>query len=115
MRTQVKVKRYEATAFLRVPHPTGQLIARGFLPPGANGGAERPMAAPSDGAGNHVGSVGRDAVQAGTYHDHRVLGVGSARDVNNVITGSRGSVHIGSGNDVAGERPRRDRRSRRDG
>jgi hypothetical protein len=113
-RTTVKVKNYEATAYLRVPHSTGELVARGLLSPEAAEDSERPAQELSGAAGLSSGSVGRDAVQAGTYNDHRVVGVGTARDIDNVFTGTRGPVYIGDGNGTD-RRPSRRRRPRRDG
>lgn len=109
-RTQVKVKEYEATAYLRVPHSTGELVARGLLPPEAADDSETPAQQPSGAAGFSIGS---DSVQAGTYNDHRVVGVGTARDIDNVFTGTQGPVYIGDGNGA--DRRSSRRRPRRDG
>jgi hypothetical protein len=114
----VTVKKYRGLAYLRVPVLSGDLLDHGFNPaPLAEakaGTSEEQENAATAGTVNSAGNVAGDAVQAGSYQDHRVTGVGSVgRDAHNVITGSQGPVHIGDGNS-ADTNTGRGRRRRRD-
>ncbi len=104
----VKVKKFEAIAMLRVPNPTGELIARGFLPAHGDHGDEGKTHTTSDVARG-------DATQGGDSYESRIVGVGSARDVGNVVTGTQGSVYLDGRGGFPGKGTPRRRRPRHDG
>jgi hypothetical protein len=99
----VQVKTFQGTAYLRVPHPSGGLLVKGFRPDGG-GGAGRPR--DDDGPG------GPDRVDGDTGSRYRIGTVHGS--VGGSIAGSDGPVHMGSGDQLNTPRPRR-RKSSRDG
>ncbi|MCP2260968.1 hypothetical protein LX15_004688 [Streptoalloteichus tenebrarius] len=95
----VEVKRYQGTAYLRVPKPSGDLLRHGFRPAeatdAATDAAEESMTdTRPDQHTNSVGDVDGSVVQAREYHRHGGVNIGgNARDV---ITDARGPVITGT-------------------
>ncbi|WP_156753289.1 nucleotidyl cyclase domain-containing protein [Actinokineospora pegani] len=110
----VKVKSYEGTAYLRVPAPSGELLAHGFR--GADPDMdqrERSSAEPEvRSISNSIDQVHGKAVQTDSYTDNRQGGTGDIiGDHNRVAPGAQGTVHMGD-TYSHGPAPRRPRRAR---
>ncbi|MGX7825836.1 hypothetical protein ACTG9Q_12150 [Actinokineospora sp. 24-640] len=114
IRAPVEVKSYEGTAYLRVPAPSGGLLAEGFRTTTPEDDA---IAAPGDAPvaeqHNTTRDVNGNVVQTGTYTDNRQGGTGDISGNNNTtLTDATGSVHIGdrySGGSRTQRRPRSSR------
>jgi hypothetical protein len=103
----VQVKTFQGTAYLRVPHPSGDLLAKGFRPHDGDGAGR----AGDDGRGDEPDRTseraGRDVgsrYSVGTVHG----------SVGGSVTGASGPVHMGRGDQVASPTPRRRRATRDD-
>lgn len=117
----VQVKTFRATAYLRVPHPSGELLTKGFRPDDGDGSAQRNdddgPGGPGTRAGDTVWNTMRnvrskgDVVQGRDVHnDRRRFGVGSIPGpVGSVVTDPRGPVHTGRGDQINAPSPRRRR------
>jgi hypothetical protein len=116
----VQVKAYQGTAYLRVPKPSGDLLAHGFRPDGRD---------PIDGAGGEgrqtqeaaAGNTVRDVrgkgkvVQAQQHNELRHIGIGSVTgNVGSVVTDPYGPVHTGGGDQINAPEAKRRKRSRDD-
>jgi len=120
----VGVKTYQGTAYLRVPNPSGDLIARGFLPSGTPGAEKERrrntpgVAVPPPTTINSIGTVSGAAKvnQGGVFHDHSTIGIGSIHGgVERVVTNPQGPVNVGEGDQInllGGEQHARDGRGR---
>lgn len=103
----VQVKTFQGKAYLRVPHPSGDLLAQGFRPDDGDD-AEQPR----DGGGPDApdGTSGRAGRDVGSRYS-----IGSVHgSVGGSVTGASGPVHMGSGDQIASPALRRRRASRDD-
>lgn len=112
----VQVKSYQGTAYLRVPTPSGGLLTEGFRPDGEG---------PATGSARPGNAEEQDPTATNAAHDrnstvrdqNKVINVQRSRDIQyfaNVITGTSGPIHAGSGGQFNAPAPRRRKRTRDD-
>jgi hypothetical protein len=99
----VQVKTYQGTAYLRVPHPSGELLSKGFGPDGEDG-----VGRPRD----DDRSSGPDRAARGGGSQYRIETMHGS--VGGSVTGSNAPVHMGSGDQLNTPHARR-RKGSRDG
>ncbi|MEU5853131.1 hypothetical protein [Saccharopolyspora shandongensis] len=89
----VEVKTYRGTAYLRVPKPSGDLLSRGFTPPG-------PPEADSWDRGEHAGPAesGGPSRAVKQRFTKSTVGIGNVQgNVGTAINGDNVTMHTGSG------------------
>jgi hypothetical protein len=97
----VQVKRYQGAAYLRVPLPSGDLLASGFRKPddatsvAGSGSAEQVPTAPV-----------QPAIQQNDYSTNRRGGIGSiSGSGHSIVTDPTGPTHTGTGGQYVNSRP----------
>lgn len=110
----VQVKKYQGTAYLRVPQPSGDLIAHGFLPRDAGAQSLEPRQhqtakaedAPTVnprtiGAVHNHGTIYQTENDNRVTNDNRIIGAGSIHGpIHSTINRSTGPLNTGSGNQI---------------
>jgi hypothetical protein len=97
----VKVKRYQGSAYLRVPLPSGDLLASGFRKPG-----EATSAAGSASAAPVSAAPPQPAIQQNDYSTNRRGGIGTVSGTgHSIVTDPTGPTHTGAGSQYVNSRP----------
>lgn len=98
----VQVKRYDGTAYLRVPKPSGDLLTHGFRPTPEKVPDTIP-AGPEAEQFNSIRDVSGTAVQARDYSDRHHGGIGDISGNNNTtFTNTHGPINTGAGGQYNG-------------
>lgn len=101
----VEVKRYQGTAYLRVPRPSGDLLRHGFRTPG-----EETTTAPSGAKSAPQPPPAQPAVQIDDHTRYRRGGVGNigGSTVGSIVTDPAGPTHTGTGHQYLNDRADRE-------